>query len=84
MRLWQAHLIGERRECVHSGEADDDEAAEDPSALPGLVVKSRKCEPGPHGREVDAPGNAWRRALRNYQALCAPVGALQVLVILDP
>ena len=41
----RAHLIGERRECARSGEADDDEAAEDPSALPRLVVESRKCVP---------------------------------------
>ena len=38
----RAHLIGERRECARSGEADDDEAAEDPSALPSLVTGTQK------------------------------------------
>ena len=41
----RAHLIGKHRECARSGEADEDEAAEDPSALPRLVVESRKCVP---------------------------------------
>ena len=35
--------MGERRDGARSGEADDDEAAEGPSALPRLVVESKKC-----------------------------------------
>ena len=47
--------MGERRDGARSGEADDDEAAEGPSALPRLVVESRKCVPGTHVPEADAP-----------------------------
>ena len=33
------HLMGERRECAHSGDADGSEDAEDHSALPRLVFE---------------------------------------------
>jgi len=38
-RMQQGHLIGERRECAHSGDAEDGVAEAHSSALPRLVVE---------------------------------------------